>query len=309
MKKILSTIWLTILLGTMHISCIDQLTLSNLEWGILTNVESSSLLKIPPKGKVTVCADNPQVGENVAKSVLVWAKAIGRDQYIVSTSDCSSDYDVKLTVQQSNVQTACTYSDRGLIYYRDTYTYGQFPVMLHEVGHNWGMCDQYIGGLWNCNQSVQNAWTENSNGTSVMGGNYKSELAPDDIKGIKYIADMQGIGQNQQWKDFLASDDKSPVNNSANINANNSKPHLFLKADGRWVDIFISSSVPLTYCVGPDGSCNNSSNQKKLDKTTLNKAGTVYKITYIDPSRLQKSSPLNLYQDGKLVRSFYLNVK
>ena len=308
MKKLLSTIWFTILLGAMQISCIDQLSLSNLEWGILTYYKDAVLLKIPPKGKVTVCADRQQVGEYVAQSVLIWAKAIGRDKYITSKNDCDRSSDVTLTVQAAYeyVQTADTSYWEGKIRYNAFDSrYQQLPPMLHEVGHTWGLCDQYDGGLWNCRQSVSNAGTENSNRTSVMGCNYRSELAEDDIKGIKYIADLQGVGQNQQWKDFLASEDKSSVN----TNTNDSKPHLFLKADGRWVDIFISSSKSLTYCVGPDGSCNNSSNQKKLDKVSLNKAGTVYKITYIDPSRLQKSSPLNLYQDGKLVRSFYLNSK
>lgn len=240
-----SNLWLIYTLSFFFLNGCAQ-NLSTPEWGILTQYKDAVLLKIPPRGKVTVCADRQQVGENVAQSVLIWAKEIGRDKYITSKNDCDRSSDVTLTVQAANdVQTANTAYWEGKINYNATdATYQQLAVMLHEVGHNWGLCDQYTSALWNCDQSEQSAWNENSNGVSVMGGNYKTTLAADDIKGIKHITSMQGVGQNDQWKTFLAGNPDS--NNSSNSNSDSnsgsdstgSTISTTSDSDNPWTDIF-----------------------------------------------------------------------
>ena len=307
MKRLITLLMVCISIELIATAC--RPTTSETKWGILTDIKTVVLLQVPPKGKVTVCADQQQVGEYVAQAVLVWAKEIGRDNYMSSTNDCDkTNADVTLTVQAaspSECPTAQTYSSLGLIQYNSSeYIYSTFAPMLHEVGHDWGMCDQYIDGLWNCDRSVQNAWTENSNGRSVMGGNYKNTLAEDDIKGIKYIADMAGIGQNDAWKAFLA--DPNNNNDSTQNSDSKEKPNIFIKQNGRFIDIYVRYNSTLTYCIGTKENCRAVSNQRNMDSSTLANAGTVYKITYISPERITSSSPFNIYSDGKLIRSFYL---
>ena len=82
-----------------------------------------------------------------------------------------------------------------------------------------------------------------------MGGNYQDTLAEDDIKGIKYIADQAGVGQNDAWKEFLNDPNKTPVTGGS------SKPSIFIRANGRFVDIYVSYSSSLTYCICSKDSC------------------------------------------------------
>ena len=138
-----------ILFGVYLFSCksIDSET----KGGVLNHFEDASLLQLPPNGTVTICSDNTEVGDNVKRAIYTWASAIERDSYISVDTLCSDNTDVTLKVSQdTEAPTAHTEPDKGIIHYKDVDTYGQFPVMLHEVGHNWGLCDQYYDGLRNC---------------------------------------------------------------------------------------------------------------------------------------------------------------
>lgn len=67
-----------------------------------------------------------------------------------------------------------------------------FKVMAHELGHAYGLCDQYAPG--NASQIVFHpncGWPRSSSAArSIMGGLYQgspSQLTQDDIQGIKYL--------------------------------------------------------------------------------------------------------------------------
>jgi hypothetical protein len=51
-----------------------------------------------------------------------------------------------------------------------------FPTVLHEIGHNFGLMDTYIEGVWTC---------EENQPSSVMCDGVFSELQPDDIEAIR----------------------------------------------------------------------------------------------------------------------------
>ena len=312
MKKIITLLTSFILVGIYSVSC--TATSSQVKWGYLTDVEDVILLKVPPKGNVTVCSDNQQIGENVVRSVLVWAKEIGRGNYLNVDNSCNNNAEFKIDVKYATTvdgfqnPTACT-DGQGQIWYSDAQTYGQFPVMLHEIGHNWGLCDQYINEQMpaadNCSNELAGHTNADKTGTgnSVMGANYGSTLTQDDIDGIKYISQMENIGVNNEWKEFLAdpdnNDDSDPLDSLG-------KPPVFIKPNGQFIDIYISNAKPVDYCIGSKEVCKSTKNQRSMSSETIDKAGTVYKVTYVTPKRITENSPFNVYQDGKLIRTFYL---
>ena len=311
MKRVITLLVSFVLIGVYSTSCTANS--SQVKWGYLTDVEDVILLKVPPKGKVTVCSDNQQIGENVVRSVLTWAKEIGRGNYLNVDNSCNNDTNFKINVKYATTvegypnPTACT-DGQGQIYYSDAQQYGQFPVMLHEIGHNWGLCDQYENGdpaADNCSNELAGHTNADKTGTgnSVMGGNYGDTLTSDDIEGIKYIAEMQNIGVNKEWKEFLSNpdnnDDSDPLEPLG-------KPPVFIKPNGEFIDIYISHSKPVNYCIGSKEVCKSSKNQKTMSSETIDKAGTVYKVSYVTPKRITADSPFNVYQDGKLIRTFYL---
>ena len=237
---------------------------SSLKWGLLQYYESVTLLRLPPpksvdgKTDLTVCADNELIRGYVEKSVLAWAKVIGRNSYINITQngcpsyssssqnqyDSSSDmYNSQAMLQHANGTTmsvdirlnaqaetqkagiaAYTEPHSGEIKYGpDTTTYG---TILHEVGHNWGLCDQYIAigedgkdTAANCNDNLAGHGNSNKVTSAVMGAGHRSDLTDDDIEGIKYIVNQPGVAQNDQWKAFL----EKTLSSNNDSNSNNSE--------------------------------------------------------------------------------------
>ena len=207
--------------------------MSNTSWGRMIEYQEVTLLKVPPKGKVTVCADNKSVGQHIAKAILVWAKEIQRDKYMTSDDNCSSSADIKLSARLTDPSicpTAQTYPTLGQIEYNSSYM--SFPVMLHEVGHNWGLCDQY-DGVANCDDTLVSHTNNDKVKESVMASNNSSVLMKDDIDGIRAIASFSGIGQNDAWKEFLVNVSDSTDNSSTDDSSSTTQEEI-----NPWIEIY-----------------------------------------------------------------------
>src|SRR5690606_12306520 len=99
--------------------------------------------------------DLAELGE---RSVLLWAQAIGRDRHLKINTACNPAADAVVTLNHPFIgDLTCGASDfayatpNSLTIYlcRDS---GNLtgPVVLHEIGHIWGMCDQYEGAEASC---------------------------------------------------------------------------------------------------------------------------------------------------------------
>ena len=218
------------------LACLISLTLltgcasqfSKMSWGIMQEHQSAVLIsKLPPNGKVCISSDNQSVGESIARSIKVWAKEINRDTHITVETSCSGSADVRMSARltdQSTCPTAQTYPTLGQIEYSSGYA--SFEVMLHEVGHNWGLCDQYQG-VANCADWLEGHTNSDKVGNSVMGSNGSSTLMSDDIEGIKYLANLETIVMNKNWKDFLQNNESSPSTDINDTSIGNSSPQTF----------------------------------------------------------------------------------
>jgi hypothetical protein len=196
---------------------------SDLYFGNFPGVPANSgfLINLPPGSKVTVCEDYQ---DEAKRAVLAWAAAIGRETQLIVTKGCQADADRKYYVYQRNRSAAAcrqaypSYTPGA--FSRTTTTGGQiyichpntdrmiFQTLLHEFGHNWGMCDQYQGGAA-CD--VYHRTTYLSQHKSVMGCSYADHLEQDDLAGIRYMANRQDIPVNKIWSEALATGRTEPV--------------------------------------------------------------------------------------------------
>ncbi|TNE97000.1 MAG: hypothetical protein EP326_12265 [Deltaproteobacteria bacterium] len=95
--------------------------------------------------------------------------------------------------------------ERGTISFKqDDDTYTTLPIILHEIGHVWGLCDQYVIGEGGTNCDAKNA-TINEEGHVVLdfnaqmssaGWKEKIYLAEDDITGIRKLGERF---HNSHW--------------------------------------------------------------------------------------------------------------
>ena len=97
---------------------------------------------------------------------------------------------------------------------RSIYTTHSLPLIIHEIGHVWGMCDQYEmhGGKTNCdphNSSHDQYGRHTLVEDTVMNSAFpiaKSYLTDDDILGIKKLASRSDLEKVKWPKDHLAPD-------------------------------------------------------------------------------------------------------
>ena len=75
------------------------------------------------------------------------------------------------------------------------------PVIVHEVGHIWGLCDQYTG-VDNCNPQHSSPTKDESSIMAASGQLSKLYLTRDDRVGIRKLVQREGF--NQQWPETTA---------------------------------------------------------------------------------------------------------
>lgn len=207
---------------------------AKLQWGALPEGDSIGygkwLVDLMPSDSIRVCADTDDLAERGVQIVKLWAAPIGRAEKLDVKAGCSGG--VRLLKIHDGSAGPCGAGAAGCsggneIWIGNARSKLGTYVMIHEIGHQWGMCDQYAG-VENCEVSGPNG----KNNRSVMGnGNpNQTNISADDIEGIRYLADMypqrpRKTKANDAWKQLInsASNAESSEGNasSADVPPNN----------------------------------------------------------------------------------------
>lgn len=171
---------------------------SDLKWGHLDEATGGDKTKwfinILPNEFIEICGTDDPVyqTQNAFKK---WATVLQRVNFI-TVKPCSQDSTAKWKIIVSQGSWSMSWPGTGQVQMGGGGSGPPF-AMLHEMGHLWGMCDQYIN---NCDPNHSGPWDQ----SSVMGSAADMELKSDDIAGIKALADRTDFPANATWKEFLA---------------------------------------------------------------------------------------------------------
>ena len=69
--------------------------------------------------------------------------------------------------------------------------------LIHEIGHYYGLADQYRNGAWNADEEYSTGKDRVKDGTSVMASNHSAHLTCDDIDGFINLIDFTLSKQKQ----------------------------------------------------------------------------------------------------------------
>ncbi|MGE0171941.1 MAG: hypothetical protein AB7T49_04115 [Oligoflexales bacterium] len=200
---------------------------SNVKYGALKEgvaPSSAWLMKIPPGGEINACGNRREV---IERSLKRWAQVIGRDKNlkIGNNEKCSfpiaSDYgQIEGIAHNDPRPTVCRTGDGAVSKsYFGTLWETRFCseidgeeenyAVLHEVGHAWGMCDQYdkTGTAIGMHPTCDPGYSSQQAVDSVMSGARTStDLTPDDILGLRILACRADISANVKWAEKLKSE-------------------------------------------------------------------------------------------------------
>jgi hypothetical protein len=193
---------------------------SKVNWGHMGNVRQT-FIALPPYSHISTCGYRKEFAK---EAVLRWAAVIGRDKYLTIDDSCTRGAH-RATFHGPDEAQRTGECQGGVMGFTDTVSnvYICYDVKenmlqniyLHEVGHMWGMCDQYTDGLWNC------ARLNNQNKRSMMGGaDGKTELTPDDIAGMQALAARKDVPNYSAWQKVLAGEAAAPAPSDASGEAN-----------------------------------------------------------------------------------------
>ena len=199
--------------------------------------------------KIRVCSDDKEVGDNIVRSIKDWGNIIGRTKYLDIKASCDTK-DAAFVINAKGMEQAksafvCTGTgelryrvipkvegvinkeleagqskcDSDLLAlkvdfkkFKKDSTYTKYTVMLHEMGHLWGLCDQYktlnslgYDTLRNCSDDFIGHTNNDKKSDTIMGnGAHRLRgLTLDDVAAIQNVANFTNQGTNQQWKTFL----------------------------------------------------------------------------------------------------------
>lgn len=173
---------------------------SQIQWGVLRGAAAT----FRSARTLLICGDGAlrPVGND---ALWEWNNARGRHHSMVNSPSCAPRYrfDASLRVvsQPCSAGVAGFHTQSGN--HHDITICAGVPranwirVMLHEVGHAFGLCDQYSPGNSSQIAFHSNCGWPRSNrpARSVMGGLYSGSpeaLTPDDVLGIKYLQAEDG---------------------------------------------------------------------------------------------------------------------
>lgn len=187
---------------------------SEVKWGHLKHLnENTELIYLPPGSSIAVCG---RAAPMVKKLVANWARTIGRDT-LLTLKDCNTSATKVLTIyehESPHAQQRCRhfYPNGGAGGFREgndlvfcvAFTDLKFEqALLHELGHSWGLCDQYTSDLANSdNCSAVHSGPKDPN--SAMGAYKAVDITADDIEGMKALAARSDIPANAKWQEALA---------------------------------------------------------------------------------------------------------
>lgn len=185
-------------------SALDIIPQNGEKWGHFNSQfgsPSSWAINIPPGGSISVCG-GPQAIPTV-KAVRAWAAAAGRDKDISVKLGCDKGYIINLQEYcDGNGTPAWAMPYNRTIKWCSSYMNGIVtPVVMHEVGHLWGLCDQYAEMNCDYNHRTPSLVTSSMMGASSPN---KTKLTGDDVEGILRLASRPEAPSNALWKTWLS---------------------------------------------------------------------------------------------------------
>jgi hypothetical protein len=213
-KMLISLVWVFTLL-IVGCKAQEEGEDSSLKWGHLSYASSAMLANVLPNETISLCGTYQ--GET-REAIELWAAQIGRKGHLKFDMNCGPGKRINVnTISQAQMCAiygmgpTCTV--RGSAGGNSIQLVAGYPknkgALLHEVGHLWGLCDQYGNpspSANNCDALHRSAIR--SNGTSSMGATFRFELAADDITGIRQLAARSDIKANVVWQNYLQSTPK-----------------------------------------------------------------------------------------------------
>ena len=175
---------------------------SVVKWGMHSYGLRANLLNLLPGQSVEVCAQTNEQLNAAVTAIEKWATVINRWGKF-SVKPCGSRSNLVITVQGSSVvgQNQFT-ANPGRILVMGSAS-GDFlqAILLHEIGHSWGLCDQYMdAGSASCSSTR----SPSQNNNEVMGATSanKLQLTEGDKVGIRTVANMDSPANNA-WRNHL----------------------------------------------------------------------------------------------------------
>lgn len=207
--KLLFTV--TIVLTALMSSCQPpKSVISRVKWGVLGQDGSKSLIDVKPGESIGVCGNDPAAVQALISAIKAWAEPIGRASQLKIINSCNgSSKFVRITAGSKGPcpEGAAGCSGGNDIWVMDYRSAVGIHIVLHEVGHQWGLCDQYdVTAAFGLPDNCEFEGPRGKDPNAVMGSaRGLTRLTADDIEGIKYLADLHPTmrrrsSANDQWK-------------------------------------------------------------------------------------------------------------
>ncbi len=174
-----------------------------LDWGHLPYVttDRNKLIHADPDDKIEICGINPEV---TIWAVLSWAQPIQRferlKQNLVPCNSGGSGRKVLVEeINGGNKAPAWTAGSTVTINKDKIHNYNDNffkAIMLHEIGHAWGLCDQYAS-VNNCHSGAGPKVNDAVMGSTHQG---KLQLHNDDMIGIRELSERGDLPANSLWR-------------------------------------------------------------------------------------------------------------
>jgi hypothetical protein len=187
------------------------------KWGIHSLARGANILNLLPGQSVEVCAGDQETIAASHDAIKQWSEAIGRWGHF-KINDCGSGSNLRINMSLFN-EIGFNYFtiNPGQIYIA-SFARGNYrkAIILHEYGHSFGLCDQYMdAGQANC--SDDRAPRQNNN--EVMGSTHegKLRLTPGDIAGVRQAAASPVVRSTRVWQQYLTNLSQNPPTPAADF--------------------------------------------------------------------------------------------
>jgi hypothetical protein len=213
-------------IGSMSILSCKSRSNSETKYGALSEYQIPKdhwLVGVPPGGTILVCG---QQTKSILDAVKTWARTLGREEKInfKESSDCNESVPAGSAKIQTydglvgphgtcpNFAAAATYNDPSpfgfTIQICNPIRGSDVHAMLHEVGHTFGLCDQYgaisASGAYErvgMHPTCDSTYNSIEATSSIMSADYSVlELSADDILGIRILGCRADIPGNLEWE-------------------------------------------------------------------------------------------------------------
>jgi hypothetical protein len=175
---------------------------SEMKWWMHEYGLQANLLNLLPGQSVEVCAQTDEQRQATIDGIKQWATVIGRWGHFTVKS-CGSGANLVVNVQGSSVTGQNWFmSNPGSILVLFSAS-GDFlkAILLHEMGHSWGLCDQYTdAGTAAC--STVRSPTQNNYEVMGVTSPDKLLLTQGDASGIQAVTRLESPSNNA-WRRFL----------------------------------------------------------------------------------------------------------